>query len=283
MKNSDQQILYIGKAKNLRARLRSYFLPGGDGRAQIPLLMAKVATIEVILTDTEKEALLLENNLIKQHRPHYNIDLRDDKTYVSVRLDPREEFPSLQVVRQVENDGALYFGPYASAGALRQTLKEIYRIFPLRHSRIERCRLRGRPCLFHQIGQCSAPCHGLISVDDYARLVQGVVALLSGRDPDVLKILKQRMAEAAEQLRFEDAARLRDQIGAIERSVERQAVADPGGGDQDILGLARDGGEVELVLLFVRQGKLLGKRSWAIEWRLDIDELLFDFLRQYYS
>jgi excinuclease ABC subunit C len=283
MKDAEGQILYIGKARNLRARLRSYFVPGGDGRAQIPLLMAKVVAIEVILTDTEKEALLLENNLIKKHRPRYNIDLRDDKTYVSVRLDLREEFPALQVVRLVQNDGALYFGPYASAGAIRQTLKEIYRIFPLRHSRIERCRLRGRPCLFHQIGQCSAPCHGKISVADYAHLVRGVVALLSGRDPEVLQLLGQRMTEAAAAMHFEEAARLRDQIRAIERSVERQSVADLGGGDQDILGLQRDGGEVELLLLFVRQGKLLGKRSWSVEWRLDIDELIFDFLRQYYG
>ena len=283
MRDAAGLILYIGKAKNLRARLRSYFVPGGDGRAQIPLLMARVAAIEVILTDTEKEALLLENNLIKQHRPRYNIDLRDDKTYVSVRLDPREEFPALQVVRQVANDGALYFGPYASAGAIRQTLKEIYRVFPLRHSRIERCALRGRPCLFHQIGQCSAPCHGKISVAAYAQLVQGVVALLSGRDPEVLQLLRQRMTAASAAMHFEEAARLRDQIRAIERSVERQSVADLGGGDQDILGLEREGGEVEVALLFVRQGKLLGKRSWSVEWRLDIDELISDFLRQYYG
>jgi len=283
MQDCDGLILYIGKAKNLRARLRNYFQPGGDGRAQIPLLMERVAAIEVILTDTEKEALLLENTLIKKHRPRYNIDLRDDKTYVSVRLDRREEFPALQVVRQVENDGAFYFGPYSSAGAIRQTLKEIYRLFPLRHSTIERCRQRGRPCLFHQIGQCSAPCYGKISVADYAQLVDGVVALLSGRHPEVLGLLQERMIRAAEALRYEEAARLRDQIRAIERSVERQVVTDLGGGDQDLLGLQRDGGEVELALLFVRQGKLIGKRSWSVEWRLDLDELISDFLRQYYG
>ncbi len=283
MKDAEGLILYIGKAKNLRARLRSYFVPGGDGRAQIPLLMAKVIAIEVILTDTEKEALLLENNLIKKHRPRYNIDLRDDKTYVSVRLDLREEFPALQIVRLVHNDGALYFGPYSSAGAIRQTLKEIFRVFPLRHSKVERCRLRGRPCLFHQIGQCSAPCHGKISVEDYGQLVKGVVALLSGRDPEVLQLLRQRMTEAAATMHFEAAARLRDQVRAIERSIEHQSVADLGGGDQDVLGLQRDGGEVEVLLLFVRQGKLLGKRSWSVEWRLDIDELISDFLRQYYG
>ncbi|NCP78849.1 MAG: excinuclease ABC subunit UvrC, partial [Desulfuromonadales bacterium] len=283
MKDAAGLILYIGKARNLRARLRNYFVAGGDGRAQIPLLLARVDALEVILTDTEKEALLLENNLIKKHRPRYNIDLRDDKTYVSVRIDPREDFPTLQVVRQVRNDGALYFGPYASAGAIRQTLKEIYRLFPLRHSPIERCRKRGRPCLFYQIGQCSGPCHGRISRADYALLVQGVVALLSGRDPEVIKVLQGRMAVAALALRYEEAARLRDQIQALQRSVERQLVTDLGGGEQDVLGLHREGGEVEITLLFVRQGKLLGKRSWVVEWRLDVDELICDFLRNYYS
>jgi excinuclease ABC subunit C len=283
MKDAAGQILYIGKARNLRARLRNYFVAGGDGRAQIPLLLARVDDLEVILTDTEKEALLLENNLIKKHRPRYNIDLRDDKTYVSVRIDPREDFPTLQVIRQVRNDGALYFGPYASAGAIRQTLKEIYRLFPLRHAPIERCRKRGRPCLFFQIGQCSGPCHGRISRADYAVLVQGVVALLAGRDPEVINVLHRRMTAAAADMRYEEAARLRDQIQALQRSVERQVVADLGGGEQDVLGLHREGGEVELTLLFIRQGKLLGKRSWAVEWRLDVDELICDFLRNYYS
>lgn len=167
MYDRDDSVLYVGKAKNLRSRLRSYFSATGDGRAQIPRLMQKVERIETIVTDTEKEALLLENTLIKQHRPRYNVELRDDKTYVSVRIDLREEFPGLQVVRQVRHDGALYFGPYSSAGAIRETLKEIYRIFPLRHAPMERCRKRGRPCLFHQIGQCSAPCHGLISQQNY--------------------------------------------------------------------------------------------------------------------
>lgn len=283
MKDAGGQILYIGKARNLRARLRSYFVAGGDGRAQIPLLLAKVDAVEVILTDTEKEALLLENNLIKKHRPRYNIDLRDDKTYVSVRIDPREDFPVLQVVRQIRNDGALYFGPYASAGAIRQTLKEIYRLFPLRHSSIDRCRKRGRPCLFFQIGQCSGPCHDRISRADYALLVRGVVALLAGRDPEVINVLQGRMTAAAEAMRYEEAARLRDQIQALRRSVERQVVTDLGGGDQDVLGLHPEGGEVELTLLFIRQGKLLGKRSWGVEWRLDMDELICDFLRNYYT
>ncbi len=283
MFGSDDKVLYVGKAKQLRSRLRSYFSAAGDGRLQIPLLMEKVARIEVIVTDTEKEALLLENTLIKKYRPRYNIELRDDKTYVSVRIDLHDPFPMMQVVRQVKNDGAHYFGPYSSAAAIRETLKEIYRIFPLRHSPVERCRKRGRPCLFHQIGQCSAPCHGKISQADYRKLVDGVIQLLEGRESEVIIRLQQRMAQAAEDLRFEDAGRLRDQIQAIEKSVEKQKVTDYGGGNLDVIGLHQDGGEVEVTLLFIRQGRLIGRRSYVVEWKLDLPELLSSFLREYYS
>jgi len=282
MFGKEDAVLYVGKAKQLRNRLRSYF-SGGDGRLHIPLLMEKVERVEVILTDTEKEALLLENTLIKKYRPRYNIELRDDKTYVSVRIDLNDPFPMMQVVRQVKNDGAHYFGPYSSASSIRETLKEIYRIFPLRHSSIERCSKRGRPCLFHQIGQCSAPCHGKITQNDYRDLVAGVIQLLEGRESEVIEHLRQRMERAALELRFEDAARFRDQMGAIKRSVEKQKVTDYGGGNQDVIGLHQDGGEVEVTLLFIRHGRLIGRRSYPLEWTLDLPELLRGFLQEYYS
>ncbi len=283
MLDVDGEILYIGKARQLRSRLRSYFSATGDGRQQIPLLMKKVQRIEVILTDTEKEALLLENTLIKEHRPRYNIELRDDKTYVSVRIDLREDFPMMQVVRQVKNDGAHYFGPYSSAAAIRETLRQIYRIFPLRHASVERCRQRGRPCLFHQIGQCSAPCYGKISRGDYRRLVEGVVKLLEGKESEVIDSLRRRMAAAAAAMDYELAAVLRDQIRLIEQSVEKQKVTDHGGGDQDVIGLHQDGGEVEATLLFVRNGKLIGRRSFLLAWVLDLPELLNGFLLDFYA
>ncbi len=283
MKGEDDGVLYVGKAKSLRARLRSYFSAAGDGRAHIRFLVSRVRRIDTIVTDTEKEALLLENTLIKKHRPRYNIDLRDDKTYVSLRLDPREEFPTLQIVRRVRRDGALYFGPYASSSAVRETLKEIYRIFPLRHYPMQTCRRRGRPCLFHQIGQCSAPCHGKIDVAGYAQLVRGVVAFLSGREGEVIALLRERMTQAAAQMRYEEAARLRDQIRAVEQTTERQKVAEAGGGDQDIVGLHREGGEVEIAVLFIREGKLIDRRTFALEWRMDEDALLSSFLRQFYG
>ena len=283
MKGDDGTVLYVGKANHLRNRLRSYFSAAGDGRAHIRFLMARVRDIETIVTDTEKEALILENTLIKQHRPRYNINLRDDKTYVSLRFDLRETFPALQVVRKVRRDGALYFGPFASSSAVRDTLKEIYRIFPLRHYPIATCRRRGRPCLFFQIGQCSAPCHGRIGVEGYRELVDGVIALLSGHESEVLGMLRQKMLAASGELRFEEAARLRDQIGSIEQTIERQKVVTRASGDQDVLGLHREGGEVEVVILFVRQGKLVDRRSFAIDWKLDEDELLSSFLQQFYG
>ncbi len=283
MRAEDGAVLYVGKAKNLRLRLRTYFSSQGDGRAHVRFLMRRVSAIDTIVTDTEKEALILENTLIKKHRPRYNINLRDDKTYVSVRIDPSEEFPALQVVRRVRRDGALYFGPFASSSAVRSTIKELYRLFPLRHYPLKQCRSRSRPCLFHQIGQCSAPCFGHISSEDYARLVEGVVALLSGRKSEVLAILQQKMARASELMHFEEAARLRDQIRDIEATVERQKVVDATGGDMDVVGLHRQEGEVHLSLLFVRQGVLIDSRSYALQWKLDEDELLDSFLQEFYG
>lgn len=283
MKGEGSEVLYVGKANNLRNRLRNYFSAAGDGRLHIRFLVARIQEIETIVTDTGKEALILENTLIKKHRPRYNVNLRDDKTYVSLRLDLQEDFPTLQITRKVKKDGARYFGPYSSSSAVRQTLKQIYRIFPLRHSAIERCRRRGRPCLFFQIGQCSGPCHGLISHADYARLVDGVIALLTGREPEIIAQLNRQMQAASTALRFEEAALLRDQIHAIELTVEKQKVVTATHLDQDAFGLHREGGEVELTALFIRQGKLVDRRSYAIEWRLDEEELLGSFLREFYS
>ncbi|RLB61035.1 MAG: excinuclease ABC subunit C [Deltaproteobacteria bacterium] len=283
MKDAAGEILYVGKAKNLRARLRSYVQAERDTRPQIKFLMEHATIIETIVTDTEKEALILENTLIKKHRPRYNIHLRDDKTFVSLRIDLRDEFPMMEVVRQVRQDGARYFGPFSSASALRQTLKEIYRIFPLRHYPPAKCRQRGRPCLFHQIGQCSAPCHGFISVDAYKELVDGVLAFLEGRQGDVVDTLQQRMAVASSEHRYEDAAVLRDQIRAIEKTVERQKSVRYGVIDQDVVGIFRQGGEVEVVVLFYRQGKLTARRNYNLNWKLDENELLTEFLTQFYG
>jgi excinuclease ABC subunit C len=282
MHDEDGRVLYVGKARNLRARLRNY-VRGEDSRAHVQFLLRRIVRVETIVTDTEKEALILENTLIKKHKPRYNINLRDDKTYVSLRIDIQEPFPGIQIVRRVKRDGALYFGPYSSAGALKETLKELYRIFPLRHHRWEQCRRRERPCLFYQIGQCSAPCHGKISQEDYRKLVDTVVAFLSGRHDDVIALLRDKMASAAQQLNYEEAARLRDQIKAMEQTIEQQKVVSRDGQDVDVVGLHHDGGEVEVCLLFVRAGRLVGRRSYLLRWTLDEDDLLAGFLQQYYG
>ncbi|TLM61520.1 MAG: excinuclease ABC subunit UvrC [Deltaproteobacteria bacterium] len=283
MRDGAGKVLYVGKAKNLRQRLRSYLAAERDSRPQIRFLLERAVTVETIVTDTEKEALLLENTLIKEHRPRYNIDLRDDKTFISLRLDLREEFPAFEIVRRVRADGARYFGPFTSATAVRDTLKEVQRSFPLRRLPWARCRRRTRPCLFHQVGQCSTPCHGLISRDQYRALVDGAIALLEGRSGEVLGMLRQRMGEEAAALRFEAAARLRDQIRAIEQTVERQKAVRHGAPDRDVVGVHRAGGEIEVAVLFFRQGQLAGRRSYNLDWGLDESRLLEEFLLRYYD
>ena len=275
-------VLYVGKARNLRARLRNY-VRGEDSRAHIRFLLQKVVRVETIVTDTEKEALILENTLIKKHKPRYNINLRDDKTYVSLRLDMREQFPALQIVRRVRNDGAVYFGPYSSAADLRATLKQLYRVFPLRHHRWQQCRSSERPCLYYQIGQCSAPCHGHISHDDYARLVQQVSDFLRGRYREVLAVLAGRMETAAVAMRYEEAAAIRDQMRAVEHTLEKQKMVSSDGGDIDVIGIDRDGGTVEVCILFVRGGRVQEKRSYSLRWSLDEAGLLGGFMQQYYD
>jgi excinuclease ABC subunit C len=283
MKGEDGVVLYVGKARNLRARLRSYLRPEQDSRPQIRFLMERTAIIETIVTDTEKEALILENTLIKAHRPRYNISLRDDKTYVSLRIDLREPYPGLRIVRQVAADGALYFGPFSSATAVKETLKQLYRIFPLRRLSKEYCARRQRPCLYFQIGQCSGPCHGKISQEDYAELVRGAVALLSGREDDVLKLLQGQMRAAAQAMRFEEAALLRDRMAAIKETVERQKVVEHGGGDLDVFGLWGDGREYAIVVLLIRGGRLLDRRSYRLPGILEEEELLATAVQQFYA
>jgi len=276
------RVIYVGKARNLRARVRQY-VRGDDKRAQIQFLMQRAKHLETVLTDTEKEALILENTLIKKHKPRYNINLRDDKTYVSLRIDLNEEYPALQVVRRVKRDKALYFGPYASAGALKQTLREIQRIFPLRRHAWTQCRRRERPCLFYQIGQCSAPCHAKIGHAEYRALVQGLIKFLSGRQTEVVEDLRRRMGEASVAMAFEEAARLRDQIAAIEETLEHQKVVSADGADMDVIGMAHLEAEVELCMLCVRGGRLVSRRTFALRWIQPEDELLLEFLQRYYS
>jgi excinuclease ABC subunit C len=286
-KDADARVLYVGKAQSLRARVRSYFNKGGDGRYQIPFLIARVADVEVVATANVKEALLLENALIKKHKPRFNVRLRDDKNYLALRLDPREAHPRLTETRRFARDGALYFGPYTSSTSLRETLGSLQRIFPLRTCAdpvFRSYRRQGRPCLEHAVGRCAAPCCGLISDESYGELVAGATLLLRGKAGDLLSELRERMNEAAASERFEEAARLRDRVRAIERTVESQAMVSRKFVDRDVFGLARDGPRLEFQVLHSRQGRMSGGNAYAFrDVAGDDAEALGSFLAQFYA
>lgn len=282
MHDASGEIIYIGKARSLRQRVRSYFNQSGDSRYHIKFLMAKVVDIEILLTDTEKEALLLENTLIKQHHPRYNLSLKDDKTYFSLRIDPHEDFARFTVVRKRPRDGAKYFGPYSSGSAARDVLRQMTRIFPLRHYPLATCMSRKRPCLYHQIGQCSAPCHNLISRDAYDALVDGAMLFLEGKGRQLIAEFKRNMNEAAGHMHYEEAARWRNLLRSIEVTVEKQKVV-MRGGDSDVVGFYRNGSRIELTLLLIRAGVLSGSHQFTISWELDDAAAISAFLLQYYT
>lgn len=283
MLDARRKVIYVGKANDLKSRVGSY-LTGRDTRPMAPFLMARVQSIEFITTDTEKEALILENNLIKKHRPRYNVILRDDKTYYHLSLNPSEAFPRLRLVRKRQNDAALYFGPYPSGLAARETLRFIQRIFPLRTCRDRDFQLRARPCLEFQIGRCLAPCKNRIDEAAYRTLVENAVSFLRGRRRELISDLKKQMSEAAQSLRYEEAARLRDRIGALEHALERQHVDAGGAADQDVLGVHSDYETHRICILFVRGGKLLGSKSFTpVKTKADREEILSSALRQYYD
>jgi excinuclease ABC subunit C len=262
-------------------------VPGGDGRVQIPRLVERIADVKVLVTPTVKDALLLENELIKQHRPTFNVRLRDDKQYLGLRLDPKEKWPRLQMVRRFRRDGAQYFGPYTSGGAMRAAVSHLRRIFPLRSCSdavLKDYARRGRPCIEYEMKRCAAPCCELVSEEAYAELVQGTELFLRGRSEDLVNTLQEKMEEAAKQERFEEAARLRDRIGAVERTVEQQQIVGDRLVDRDVFGLARDGGEVELQVLHVREGRVVGAAEYPFSGvRLDDGDIMGSFLGQYYG
>ena len=282
MKDAEATVLYVGKARDLRKRIRSYFAASGDSRYQIRFLMARVTDIQFIVTDTEKEALILENTLIKKYRPKYNFNLRDDKTYFSLRMDMSSDFPRLSIIRKVTRDGARYFGPYSSASDARAVLKHLYKLFPLRHYPMETCRRRNRPCLFYQLKQCSAPCHGKISREDYMALAEGAALFLEGKNREILKIFRERMSAAAAAEKYEKAARFRDLIRSIEVTVEKQKVVAQGG-DSDVIGFYREGEQLHIALLFLRGGTLTGSRNYSFSWEMDDHEGIASFLNEYYN
>ncbi|OAQ21901.1 excinuclease ABC subunit UvrC [Thermosulfurimonas dismutans] len=273
-------VLYVGKAKNLRRRLSSYLTPNTP-KTQNLLLRAK--TLETILTRNEKEALILEANLIKKHRPRYNIVLRDDKAYPLIRISLKDKFPRLMVVRRKrKGDQALYFGPYPSSRAVRETVKILTRFFPLRRCSNAEMNRRTRPCLYYQIGKCLAPCVGFISPAKYRQIVEEAVAFLEGRSRDLLQKLRTDMEAAAENLEFERAAVLRDRLRALEKILETQAAVLPEERDLDVFALAQKNEKISGAVLFVRHGKLIGHKVFHLRGSTEEDPWE-NLLKQFYD
>jgi excinuclease ABC subunit C len=265
MKNAKGRIIYVGKAKNLAARVRSYTQKSGALDPKTASLMRAAETIEYIATDTEVEALVLECTLIKEHRPRYNIRLKDDKRYPYLKLTTQERFPRLVLTRRVERDGAEYFGPFTDTNAVRRTLRTIRTIFPLRDCREERPgRIPGRECLNFHIGRCKAPCTGRIDEAAYREIVEEVRLFLKGKARRLGESIRERMWRLARAKRYEEAAAARDQAAAYDTILERQRAVRPGGADEDFVGLAREGNLSCGAVIKVRDGAIYGRESFFV-------------------
>jgi excinuclease ABC subunit C len=285
MKDRQGEVVYVGKALNLRSRVAQYFQErSSDTRAFIPFLEDLLGDVEVTITPSEKDAFLLENELIKKHHPRFNIRLRDDKNFISLRLSTTHPFPRLEVVRRVRKDGARYFGPFASASSIRETLSIVNRHFQLRTCTDQVMTNRRRPCLQYQIKRCPAPCVYNVPQDDYRRSVEEVALFLEGKAGELTTQIHGRMKSAAGKLEFERAAQLRDQLQAIERSLEKQRTVLGDTLDEDVLGFHREGPALEVHLLFFRNGRLTGGRSFNfVRQEFPTGALLESFLDQYYE
>lgn len=288
MKNAAGRIVYVGKAKHLRRRLASYFQPGHRLAPKVRVMMTRVESIDFLCTSTEKEALLLEASLIKKHRPKYNIVLRDDKQYVLFCLSRNHSFPALRLTRKVLRDGSVYFGPFTSALAARETKRVIDRLFPLRKCRDTVFANRTRPCLQYHIGRCLGPCCLPVSEEEYRQVVRRVELFLSGKSDELMAGLHSEMMRKADGLDFEGAARLRDSIRALRETVERQAAVLSDGRDLDVIGVHGHEHGAALAVVFVRQGRIIdGQTFWFADAAVDTPEaeagLTDSFLMQYYN
>lgn len=284
MKDPDGHVLYVGKARNLKKRLCSYFRDGRPKDLKTNLLVGKVADFETIVTHSEKEAFVLESNLIKRHRPRYNVILKDDKRYPCLRLNIKSAHPNLTIARKIQKDGALYFGPFPSAGAVRETLKLIHKTFKIRKCRGAGVKPRERPCLNYQMGLCLGPCSKPVSPEVYAKAVEEVILFLKGRTPDLVKNVRKQMAAASEREDFEEAAVYRDRLFALEKTLEKQVATSTDLKDRDVVGIARKENTALIMVLFIRGGFLLGSRPFFFSESVLSDvETITSFLKQYYE
>ena len=283
MKDRGGKVIYIGKAKDLRNRVRAYFR-GGDGRFPIDFLMRRVGDVETLVTTNEKEALILENNLIKQYKPRYNIRLKDDKSYLSIKVTVSHPWPRILATRKIVKDGNRYFGPYSSAFAARETIDIIEKHFLLRTCTDHNFRNRVRPCLQYQIRRCLGPCVLPVDQQEYEEQLKQAILFIEGKSHELLEELKTKMEQKAEALEFEAAAKIRDQIQALEKTLEKQRMVSHWGADQDIFGLYREGGFIEVQVLFVRQGKLTGNQAYSFEdLEFSDEDMMESLLTQFYQ
>ena len=285
MRSSSGEVLYVGKAANLRNRIRSYFGSPVNLAPKIRKMVGHVADFEYVVTESEAEAVILENTFIKRDRPRYNARLKDDKTYPYIKIDLNEEFPQAYFTRRVLQDGARYFGPYASAGSIRKTMNLLKRLFPYRSCTKAITGTDARPCLEYYIHRCVAPCIGNVTREEYREVVQQVILFMEGRTEHVLRDLKQKMHAASEALEFERAAILRDQVQTIERVNEAQKVVSLKRGDEDVIALAQSGGEAWVEVFFIRNGKLTGRDHFLMEGTQDEQpaHVLDQFVKQFYD
>jgi excinuclease ABC subunit C len=283
-KDESGKVIYVGKAKRLRPRVRNYLREGADGRHQVKFLLARARDLDYVVTETEQEALILENNLIKKYRPRYNIFLKDDKTYVNLRLNVDHPFPRLTVVRRPKRDKAMYFGPFASAGSVRHTLRMIGRIFPLRTCTDTELARRKRPCLYYFIKRCPAPCVGLVDAQEYSETVNKVKMFLKGRGNELLKALREKMERLSAERRFEEAASVRDQVFSIQRTLEKQRITSPQKAERDAFAAYREKERIVLQLITVRGGQVSGAQTYSFDNALlSSAEHIASFLNQYYQ
>jgi len=285
MSDAEGRVVYVGKAVDLRSRVRSYFTPSSQQNAKTRRLVAEIADLEFIVTDTELEALILEANLIKSHRPRFNVRLRDDKRYPYIKVTWDDPFPRVLITRRMERDGSRYFGPFTSASAVRETLELLRRTFPYLTCNREITGEDTRACLYQDIQLCLAPCVGAVSREEYREMIGGLLRFLEGRSEEVLLDLKRRMQAAAEALDFERAAVLRDQLQAAQRVVERQKIVAAAGSDQDVIAFARDDGNACVQVFFIRGGKLLGREYFLLEGAEEEEDrdVMSAFLKQFYG
>lgn len=285
MKGEADEVLYVGKAVNLRSRLRSYFQASATHSPRVRRLVENVANLDFVVTESEVEALILECNLIKKHRPHFNVRLKDDKRYPYIKITWQEDFPRVTVMRRMQADGARYFGPYASSSAMRKTMDLLRRIFPYLTCKRKITGADDRACLYYHIGRCLGPCIGAVSKQEYRDMMYQMCLFLGGKGDEIIASLRQGMVSAAERMEFERAASLRDQIDAVEQVIERQRVVSPSQVDQDAVAFAREDGEVCVQVFFVRGGKLIGNEYFLMEGTGDAEppEIVTSFIKQFYN